>query len=284
MDTIEAALTTASPDAGWLGRPLSLMRPEYLAPSAWVEHLPFAFWLVDVARPRCLVELGTHHGTSYAGFLQAVQRAGIHCACWAVDTWQGDPHAGYYGDTVYADFRAYHDPRYAGFSNLLRCTFDEAAARFSDGAIDLLHIDGFHTYEAVAHDFATWLPRLSSRGVVLFHDIAVRDGDFGVWRLWDELTLRYPGFAFAHGYGLGVLAVGGDLAPAVRWLVETVPNSDALAASVTGLFATLGRGITERLESLRREAELTARLAALEGSLSWRLTAPLRRLLARRRV
>ena len=39
-------------------------RPTYLAPSAWTEHVPFAFWLVEAHRPRVFVELGTHFGTS----------------------------------------------------------------------------------------------------------------------------------------------------------------------------------------------------------------------------
>lgn len=46
--------------------------------------------------------------------------------------------------------------------------------------------------------------------MVLFHDINVRGGDFGVWRLWEEVAARFPHFDFAHGHGLGVLAVGGE--------------------------------------------------------------------------
>jgi O-antigen biosynthesis protein len=274
LDRLAATPADVTAAAFWLHRPASLMRPEYLAPSAWIEHLPFAFWLVDAARPQSLVELGTHHGTSYAGFLQAVRHAGLGCTCWAVDTWRGDAHAGFYGDAVYEAFRAWHDQRYTAFSNLLRCTFDEAAERFSEGVIDLLHIDGFHTYEAVSHDFETWLPKLSRHGVVLFHDINVREREFGVWRLWDELAARYPGFAFPHGYGLGVLAVGGEVPPSVRWLVETVRRCEPLNAYVCALFATLGRAIAER-------HELEEQLAQLRGSASWRWTAPLRRLVGR---
>jgi len=41
-------------------------RPSYIAQSAWLEHIPFAFWVVDTLRPRKIVELGTHYG-NFAG-------------------------------------------------------------------------------------------------------------------------------------------------------------------------------------------------------------------------
>jgi len=44
--------------------------PERLAPSTWIEHVPFAFWLVDVLRSRTIVELGTHNGVSYSAMCQ----------------------------------------------------------------------------------------------------------------------------------------------------------------------------------------------------------------------
>ncbi|NLD15353.1 MAG: glycosyltransferase [Gammaproteobacteria bacterium] len=178
---------------------------------SWHRHMPFAFAILDMLKPRIFVELGSHWGDSYCAFCQGVTRQKLPTRCYAVDTWQGDEHAGHYGDEVYEDLSSWHNPRYTAFSSLLRMTFDEALAQFPDSSVDLLHIDGLHTYEAVQHDFTTWLPKMSSRGVVLFHDTNVRHADFGVWKLWAELADQYPSFEFPYGFGLGVLAVGTDV-------------------------------------------------------------------------
>lgn len=176
--------------------------------SAWWGHVPFAHWLVAAAKPRVIVELGTHNGASFAAFCEAVHRRQIAAKCFAIDTWQGDEHAGHYGEEIYQDLARFVDARYAGFAELVRSTFDDALPYFEPGSIDLLHIDGLHTYEAVKRDFENWLPKLSDRAVVLFHDTNVRERDFGVWELWSELCAQYPGMEFSHAHGLGVLLVG----------------------------------------------------------------------------
>lgn len=187
----------------------ALLQPQRLIqPPSWAGHIPFSMWLIARLKPDLLVELGTHTGNSYFSFCQSVQANGLSTRCYAVDTWQGDEQAGYYGDEVYGDIRRYNEQNYVDFSRLLRMTFDQAIDQFSDGSIDLLHIDGLHTYEAVLHDFESWKPKLSVRAVVLFHDIVVRDRDFGVWKLWEELQSQYPHFQFEHSNGLGVLFVG----------------------------------------------------------------------------
>jgi O-antigen biosynthesis protein len=208
------------------------------AESGWWEHVPFAHWIVCATSPRVLVELGTHTGVSYSAFCHAVARAGIGTRCHAVDTWQGDPHAGRYGPEVLNELRAFHDERFGAFSTLLQCTFDEGRVHIEDGSIDLLHIDGLHTYEAVRHDFESWLPKLSDRAVVLFHDINVRRDDFAVWRLWAELREQYPAFDFLHGHGLGVLAVGGDTPTPVAALCKL--TDPAAIAMIRTRFARLG--------------------------------------------
>ncbi len=206
--------------------------------SAWYGHLPFAHWIVAASRPRLLVELGTHAGVSYSAFCESVRRSGLDTRCLAVDTWQGDEHAGFYGEEIFNDLSTFHDARYAGFSTLLRCTFDAALGYVADGSIDLLHIDGRHAYEDVRQDFDSWRPKLSARAVVLLHDTNERPRGFGVWRLWAELAAAHPHFEFLHEHGLGVLCVGPQAPEAVQELCR--PREAAEIAALRERFALLG--------------------------------------------
>ena len=187
---------------------------------AWEGHIPFAFWCIEQWRPRIFVELGTHAGSSYFAFCQSVAAHKTGTQCFAVDTWQGDPHAKSYGGEIFSDVAAHNEQHYADFSRLLRMRFDEALGQFADGSIDLLHIDGFHTYDAVRHDFETWLPKMSTRGIILFHDSNVFKNGFGVWRLMRELELPYPHFHFLHSNGLSMFAVSEDAPQEARWMTS----------------------------------------------------------------
>ena len=64
--------------------------PDYLDISAWIEHIPFAFWIVEVLKPKTVVELGVHNGVSYFSFCQAVKTLNADTACYGIDTWKGD--------------------------------------------------------------------------------------------------------------------------------------------------------------------------------------------------
>ena len=236
-------------------------------PSAWWVQVPFGQWVVRASRPGVLVELGTAHGVSYAALCQAVRQCGLATRCFAVDCWDGDD-----GIAAYEDLRRHDRTRNAAFSRLLRDTFDAAVGEFADGSIDLLHIDGEPSEVAARHAFATWLPKLSDRAVVLLHGIAAEDG---VGRFWAEMSQRYPSFAALHGQGLGLLAVGSVVAPAVAELCA-LADPQALAR-LRGRLESLGsrwQAETQRPEAvaradaLRREvSEQDRRYAELQDSL-----------------
>ena len=172
---------------------------------AWAGHKFFAYDFIRNFKPRKIVELGVHKGTSFFSFCQAVKDEFLDSELNAIDTWKGDHQSGFYEEEVFdlvSDIKneCYRDLKI----NLMRKFFDEALHDFQDESIDLLHIDGLHTYEAVKHDFETWLPKVKKDGVVFFHDICEKKDDFGVYKLWEELKEKYSTLEFHHSHGLGV--------------------------------------------------------------------------------
>ena len=271
-ELIEAALFTPN----WLKKPYS-----------WVGHIPFASWLVHVVKPRTIVELGTHSGNSYFAICQAVKQYDTGSKCYAVDTWQGDAHALSYGEEIYEMVRRHNQEFYSSFSTLLRMTFDEALSKFEARSVDLLHIDGLHTYEAVKHDFETWLPKLAPGAIVLFHDTHVRKDDFGVWKYWAELRSCYKEtIDFSHSYGLGVLRIPHLERPSKS-------NDSILSHSDLEYFLSIGsiyelnwlvgnidRSVSKtpwQIQAAFIEREhLIRQNQSMQGSLSWKITSPLR--------
>lgn len=271
-----------------LDHPICLRMPRRNLSSAWMEHVPFAFYLMDILRPKIFVELGTFYGVSYCAFCQAVDELKLPTACHAVDTWSGDEHTGAYDTSVLDDLRRHHDPLYGAFSKLHQCTFDEAVKEFEDGTIDLLHIDGYHTYEAVKHDFETWKPKLSRQGVVIFHDTNEHSGDFGVWRLLDELKRCYPCFEFMHGHGLGLVVVGEDIPQGLHPLLNASQEDSDLIREFfyeMGQRVALSATLLEKNQTefnLRSDLQIKTReLERIQGTIFFRVLALPRKLFRR---
>jgi len=206
----DEALLGANPSARAI-LPLSeIVEPVYRGPQIeryfgdhWSMHLPFAYELMRELAPRVFVELGVWKGESYFTFCQSAAENKVNVKCFGVDSWLGDIHMGQFDPELGREVADYNW-RYSSFSELMAKTFIEALQHFPDGAIDLLHIDGAHTYRDVKSDFESWRPKLSPNAVVLFHDVIIRDRGFGVWKLWEDLARPENSFLFEFGYGLGV--------------------------------------------------------------------------------
>lgn len=172
----------------------------------WEGHRDFAYDLLQFVRPERLVELGSQYGCSLFSFCQAVRDFKLDTEINAVDLWSGDIGAEITGEEVYALVRKTAATYYPEVNlHLFQMCFDDALPNFADNSIDILHIDGGHTFEDVEHDFTTWLPKLKENGIVLFHDV-YSPIDQGSCDHWEKTKKEYDCyFDFTHSCGLGIL-------------------------------------------------------------------------------
>lgn len=92
---------------------------------------------------------------------------------------------------------------------------------------------------------------MSNSGVIILHDTNVYRNDFGVWRYWKELSLRYPSFSFNHSHGLGIVYVGSTESPIkeiLRWLSEEDDLAQIVQTTFTGLGEMMMEGQRYRFE------------------------------------
>lgn len=172
--------------------------------SAWLGHREFAEWLVREVQPKLTVELGVDYGFSL--FCFANQGIGEVVG---IDTFEGDEMTGVHG-TAEAVVQSVIDQNKYTNITIQKSTFDECFETWDKEdptkKIDILHIDGLHTYTAVKNDYDKWSTLLSDNGVILMHDTVSFNG---VKRCFEEsnlLKLNFP-----HSAGLGVLTRNKEL-------------------------------------------------------------------------
>ena len=163
--------------------------------SAWSGHFDFAQWLVFELQPKTIVELGVDYGFSTLSF--ALPGIGH---VYGIDCFDGSETA--YGRT---DTETHVKTKIKELElknvTLIKSYFDAAAANWYT-PIDILHIDGTHTYEAVKNDFETWHKFVPDNGIILMHDTCVPE--FGVKDFYAEII--WPKANFPQSSGLGVVS------------------------------------------------------------------------------
>ena len=82
------------------------------------------------------------------------------------------------------------------------------------GSVDLLHIDGDHTYAGASHDCRYYSPLVRRKGglgrpggLTVLHDIGTATSQMNVKKLWEEIKDTYPGrtHEFIEGPGIGIV-------------------------------------------------------------------------------
>lgn len=168
--------------------------------------------LVQRNQPRSVIEIGTANG----GSLFLIARASAGDARIVSVDMPGGPFGGGYRKIAIRMLRAARVAR----QDLRLIDGDShdpatvATVKAFAAPADLLFIDGDHTFDGVAADFANYSPLVKAGGMVAFHDIVPGPlSDVGeVPRYWTEVKNGYRHREFVEdwaqgGYGIGVLYI-----------------------------------------------------------------------------
>lgn len=123
-----------------------------------------------------IVEIGSFMGLSSILMAQTLLRTGNHQArIYSVDTWEGSPeHQELDAIKDRKLFDIFKDNiQKAGISSFIhpiRKSSTIAFEDFEDGSIDLLFVDGDHSFEGCYSDLVYWFPKLRTGGVLIGHD------------------------------------------------------------------------------------------------------------------
>jgi hypothetical protein len=219
--------------SGWL--------PSSIIANDWNNHAPFSFWLTSVLLPHCFVDFGVDESYSYQFFCEAGERLSLDMNCFSVRPKRVDAASESNVGAVFVVEKKVINHCYGASGQPVTEKFDTAGHCFDNASIDLLHLDGRACVDNIGDTFNTWLPKLSNRAVVLIDRINHGENDRD--KFWDDVSSKYPSFAFDHGCGLGLLGVGPDIPEAIRDLSNL---SDEETAQVRRIYAALGTSLAER--------------------------------------
>lgn len=154
-------------------------------------------WLYRSARGAGrIVEIGSYRGKSFV-LMALGSRAGggPGARITAIDPHlegEDNPRYGFNGEDrrVLLETAARHGVRDCLHEMVMRS--DEAIGRWDGGAIDLLWVDGDHSYEAAKFDIERWGALVRPGGVMAAHDHSRRFP--GVQRAWDEAVTASRGW------------------------------------------------------------------------------------------
>ncbi len=130
-------------------------------------------------RGSVILEIGSYLGAS-STFLAAGAKERA-CVVYCVDAWQNIGMSEDKRDTFNEFIR--NTQRFRRVIIPLRGLCEEIANHFNS-QVDLLFIDGDHSYEGVKKDVESWFPRLKNEAILIFHDIGWAQGVQRVVREW----------------------------------------------------------------------------------------------------
>lgn len=135
------------------------------------EEKKMLFELASQKKMGVFVEIGSYLGASTSFIAAAIDddKAKLFC----VDTWNNETMPDGEKDT-YQSF-IINIEKFRQKITPLRGKSTNVAKAFTE-KVDFLFIDGDHSYNAVKADVVSWLPKLKSDAIIIFHDIGWAEG------------------------------------------------------------------------------------------------------------
>ena len=169
-------------------------------------HKHFAYDFIRNIKPHKILELAARKRTPFFSFCQAVKDGELDTELIAWNIRERNQWDQVYGESDFEEFNKIKETYYPNQTiRLLETAIEGPLDDSLNNSIDLLHIDGFQTYEEVKHDFEFWFGRIKGEGVIIIDGIAEKSKELGVHKLWDELKKKYKTVEFQHSQGLGIL-------------------------------------------------------------------------------
>jgi len=160
-----------------------------------------------IGSPRIVLEIGTASGGTLAllHFFAAPIAKVV-----SVDLFGGAFGAGYpiWKKLIFKCFRQAGQKQVLIYGNSHHPnTLTKVRRAFGGEKVDLLFIDGDHTYLGVSSDFCDYGQLVRPGGMIVFHDIKPNcDSRYGVNRFWLEVKDRFRHIEIDHGgSGIGVI-------------------------------------------------------------------------------
>jgi precorrin-6B methylase 2 len=129
------------------------------------------------------VELGCYKGksTSFIGVEIHKQKRDINF--FAIDSFQGATNStdaneikAYEGISEIEESYTYNVSLIGNKIKTIVSLTDEAAQYFEDSSVDVVFVDGGHSYEVVKADILAWLPKVKKGGIISGHDFNAWEG------------------------------------------------------------------------------------------------------------
>jgi cephalosporin hydroxylase len=180
----------------------------FFAPIQIREEIIEALEQVRQLRPRYIVEVGTAGGGTMLLWLRV---AHPEATIVTIDLPGGEfgggssplrvplfRRLGLPGQKIHLIRGDSHDP----------ATVEQTRQYLAGNAADFLFIDADHTEAGVRADYRMYSPLVRSGGMIAFHDIAIKNPEYGVKTLWNELAPAMRSRAILGSptaYGIGLL-------------------------------------------------------------------------------